>query len=43
MCIRDSVISRVTQVNPGDTIVTEVLDGTIISNVSVVDPTEEKP
>ena len=38
-----SVISRVTQVNPGDTIVTEVLDGTIISNVSVVDPTEEKP
>ena len=36
-----SVISRVAQAKPGDTIVTEVLDGTIISNVSVVDSTEE--
>jgi len=37
------VVSRVAQVKPGDTIVTEVLDGTIISNVSVIDPKEDAP
>ena len=38
-----AVITHVAQATPGDTIVTEVLDGTIISNVSVIDPKEENP
>lgn len=38
-----SVISRVGQLQPGDTIVTEVLDATFISNVSIIDPKEENP
>lgn len=36
-----NVVTAVDQVNPGDTIVTQLHDGTIISNVSVVDPKEE--
>ena len=37
-----NVLRSVADLNPGDTIVTEVLDGTVISNVSVVDPDPEK-
>ena len=36
------VVRAVGDVDPGDTLVTEVADGTIISNVSVVDPTQEE-
>lgn len=35
------VVREVGDVAPGDTLVTEVANGTIISNVSVVDPTQE--
>lgn len=35
------VVRAVADAAPGDTLVTEVADGTIISNVSVVDPTQE--
>ena len=35
------VVRNAADVAPGDTLVTEVANGTIISNVSVVDPTED--
>jgi len=35
------VVRGVADVVPGDTLVTEVADGTIISNISVVDPSQE--
>jgi exodeoxyribonuclease VII large subunit len=38
---RGEVIRAVGDVAPGDTLVTEVADGTIISNISVVDPSQE--
>ena len=37
------VVRAVADVTPGDTLVTEVADGAIISNVSVVDPTKKEP
>ena len=37
-----AVITALDKVNPGDTIITQLHDGTIISNVSVVDPNEKK-
>lgn len=37
------VVRAVADVATGDTLVTEVADGTIISNVSVVDPSQEAP
>ncbi len=37
------VVRTVADVATGDTLVTEVADGTIISNVSVVDPSQEAP
>ncbi len=37
------VVRAVADVDSGDTLVTEVADGSIISNVSVVDPSQEAP